>query len=173
LHMPARASAVTPESRHTCLMPLGNLAGTFRASNQTLMVATDSDRKRYQRHFLNLLRCLSESHRQATRALSHLQESAQGHLECFRHEASGESANTINRMYTLGTGKSSSQLARAITPLVENQLMRAVTKRLNRQQRFCSPLRKAASSPEFPPKTSGRAPKNSALRAHSKGGETC
>ena len=171
--MQARASAVTSKCRHTCQKPLENLAKTFRASSQALMEAVDSNRKRYQRHFLNLLQCLSESHRQANRALSLPQESAHSYLECSRHEASGESAININRTYTLGTSKGSPQLARATTPLVAYQLMRAVTNRLNRQQRFCSPLRKAASSPEFLPKTTGWTPKGSMLCAYSKGGETC
>ena len=171
--MQTKASAVTPGCCHTCQKPPEDLAKTSRASSQALMEAVDSNRKRYQRHFLNLLQCLSESHRRATRALSLHQESAQSYLECSRHEASGESANTINRRYLLGMSKCSPQLARATTPLVANQLMRAVTNRLNRQQRISSPLRKAANSPEVPPKTTGRAPKGSMLCAHLKGGETC
>jgi hypothetical protein len=171
--MLARASLVALECRHICLMPLGDLAFNFRSSNQALMETADSNRKSNHRHFLNQLQCLSESHRQATRALSLLQESAHGYLECSRHEASSESAKTINRMYALGTSNGSSQLARATTRLVANQLMRAVTNRLNRQQRFCIPLREAASSPEFLPETTGITSKGSALCAHSKGGEAC
>jgi hypothetical protein len=172
--MQARDSLATVEGRHICLMPLEDLAGTFRASSQALMEAADSKRKSIHRHFLNHLQCLSESHHQATRALSLLQESVHSYLECYRHEASGEPANTIIRMYALDTSKGLSQLARATSPpLVANQLMRAVKNRLNWQKRFCIPLGKVVSSPEFEPKTTGRTLKSSALCAHSKGGEAC
>jgi hypothetical protein len=147
--------------------------GRFVPRSKALMGAADSNRKSNYCHFLNHLECLTESHRPEIRALSHLQESAHVHLERSRHEASGEPTTPINGTHSLGGAAAPTQIARTATRLVANQLRRAVVNRLGRRQRFRTPLREAADSPEIHLATTAVTLESSAFCAHSKGGEAC